>query len=357
MSDQQNTAVATVDVKSLSKPDISKALDFAKVIDPGNTGNLIQYGSSATQKIGSLADTMLTQIRNKDSGEVGEALSNLMSKVKDVDVSGFTKDHKGLFANLKAKVEHFMQKYQKLESQIDDIVRQLEKSKMTMITDINMLDQLYKQNLDYMHNLDLFIAGGQLRLEELKTKILPQYEAKTKETNAPEDAQALNDFNNFISQVEKKIYDLQLSRMISIQTAPQVKLIQNGDEILVNKIQSSITTTIPLWKSQIIIAISLFRQKKALGVEKAVTDATNDLMKRNSELLHQGTVEVAKENERGIVDIETLEKTNADLIATIEDCLTIQEEGKAKREAAQQTLTKLEGDLKAKLSQARGNAA
>lgn len=353
MSDQQNTAVATVDVKSLSKPDVSKALDFAKAIDPTNTGNLIQYGTSAQQKIGSLADTMLTSIRNKDSGEVGEALSNLMFKVKDVDVGGFTKDHKGLFANLKSKVEHFMSHYQKLESQIDDIVRQLEKSKMIMITDVNMLDQLYKQNLDYMHNLDLYIAGGQLRLEELKTKILPQYEAKAKETAAPEDAQALNDFNNFISQVEKKIYDLQLSRMISIQTAPQVKLIQNGDEILVNKIQSSIMTTIPLWKSQIVIAISIFRQKKALGVEKAVTDATNDLMKRNSELLHQGTVEVAKENERGIVDIETLQTTNDNLIATIQDCLDIQAEGKQKREAAQQTLTKLEGDLKAKLSQAR----
>jgi uncharacterized protein YaaN involved in tellurite resistance len=357
MSDQQNTAVATVDVKSLTKPEISKALEFAKVIDPSNTGNLLQYGTSATQKIGSLADTMLTQIRNKDSGEVGEALSNLMFKVKDVDVSGFTKDHKGLLTNLKNKVEHFMSKYQKLESQIDDIVRQLEKSKMQMITDVNMLDQLYKQNLDYMHNLDLFIAGGQMRLEELKTKILPQYEAKAKETNAPEDAQALNDFNNFINQVEKKIYDLQLSRMISIQTAPQVKLIQNGDQILVNKIQSSISTTIPLWKSQIVIAISIFRQKKAMGVEKAVTDATNDLMKRNAELLHQGTVEVAKENERGIVDIETLQATNENLIATIQDCLTIQEEGKQKRIAAQQTLTQLESDLKAKLSQARGTAA
>jgi uncharacterized protein YaaN involved in tellurite resistance len=352
MSDQ-NTALTAVDVKSLSKPDLSKALDFAKAIDPGNTGNLIQYGTGAQGKIATLADTMLSQIRTKDTGEVGESLTNLMFKVKDVDVSGFTKDHKGLFANIKNKVEHFMAKYEKLETQIDHIVDQLNKSKMQMITDINMLDQLYKQNSEYMHNLDLYIAGGQVRLDELKTKILPQMEEKAKTSGTPEDAQELSDFNNFIAQVEKKLYDLKLSRMISIQTAPQVKLIQGGDQVLVQKIQSSIMTTIPLWKNQIVIAISLFRQKKALGVEKAVTDATNDLLQKNSELLHQGTVEVAKENERGIVDIETLQKTNENLIATIEDCIQIQEEGKQKRAAAEQTLTQLESDLKAKLTQKR----
>jgi uncharacterized protein YaaN involved in tellurite resistance len=347
------TALATVDVKSLSKPDLAKAQEYAKAIDPGNNGSLTQFGVAAQSKIGGLADTMLTQIRTKDAGEVGEALSNLVFSIKGVDVNGFTKGHGGLLSNLKNKAEHFMAKYEKMETQIDKIVDQLEKAKRQMLTDINMMDQLYKQNDEYMHNLDLYIAAGQMRVEELKAKMLPDLEAKAKSSGDPKDAQNLSDFNQFLERVDKKLHDLKLSRMISIQTAPQVRLIQGNDNVLVEKIQSSIMTTIPLWKQQIAIAVALFHQKGATEVEKKITDETNELLTKNAELLHTGSVAVAKEAERGIVEIETLQKTNDELIATIEETLQIQKEGRDKRVAAAQTLKQLEADLGAKLSQPR----
>jgi uncharacterized protein YaaN involved in tellurite resistance len=344
----------TEDTATLSVPDLAKAKDFGRAIDPANSSSLIQFGVGAQSKISGFADTMLNQIRTRDSGEVGKALTDLVFKVKDVDVGGLTKGQKGLFAILANKFQRFIAKYEKLETQIDKIVDQLARSRMAMITDINMLDQLYKQNNDYLHNLDLHIAGGQLRYEELKTTLLSQLQAKAQSSRDPLDAQKLNDLNQFLNRVEKKLYDLKLSRMVSIQTAPQVRLIQNNDQALVEKIQSSILTTIPLWKNQIVIAISLFRQKQALGVQKAVTDATNDLLTRNSELLKQGSIEVAKETERGIVDVETLQQTNANLIATIEETLRIQEEGRLKRAEAEKSLLQLEADLKAKLTAVQG---
>ncbi len=347
-------SVLTVDTSAMSVQDLAKAKDFGKAIDPANSGSLIQFGVGAQSKISGFADTMLNQIRNKDSGEVGKALTDLVLKVKDVDVGGLTKDRRGFFAILANKFQRFIAKYEKLETQIDKIVDQLAKSRMMLLTDINMLDQLYKQNNDYLHNIDLHIAGGQLRYEELKNTFLPQLQAKAQASKDAIDAQRLNDLNQFLNRVEKKLYDLKLSRIISIQTAPQVRLIQNNDQALVEKIQSSILTTIPLWKNQIVIAISLFRQKKALGVQKAVTDATNDLLTRNSELLKQGSIDVARETERGIVDIETLQQTNANLIATIEETLRIQEEGKQKRADAEKSLVQLEADLKAKLTAVRG---
>jgi uncharacterized protein YaaN involved in tellurite resistance len=344
----------TVDTSKLSVQDLAKANDFSRAIDPANSGSLIQFGVSAQSKISGLADNMLNQIRTKDSGEVGKALTDLVVKVKDVDVGGLTKDRQGFFARLANKFRRFIAKYEKLEAQIDKIVDRLAKARMMMLTDLNLLDQLYKQNSDYLHNLDLYIAGGQLRYEKLKNTALPQLQAKAQASKDPIDAQNLNDLDQFLVRVEKKLYDLKLSRIISIQTAPQVRLIQNNDQALIEKIQSSILTTIPLWKSQIVIAISLFRQKQALGVQKAVTDATNDLLTRNSELLKQGSIDVARETERGIVDIETLQKTNANLIATIEETLRIQEEGKQKRADAEKSLIELEADLKAKLTAVRG---
>ncbi len=343
----------TVDMSKLSAPDLAKAKDLGRAIDPTQASALIQFGVGAQSKISGFADTLLGEIRNKDSGEVGKALTDLVLKVKDVDVGGLAKERKGLFANLANTFKRFIARYEKLETQIDKIVDQLARSRMTMITDINMLDQLYKQNDDYLHNLDLYIAGGQLRYEELKSTLLPQLQAKAQGSNDPRDAQKVNDLSQFLNRVEKKLHDLKLSRMISIQTAPQVRLIQGNDQALVEKIQSSLLTTIPLWKNQIVIAISLFRQKQALGVQKAVTDATNDLLTRNSELLKQGSIDVARETERGIVDIETLQQTNANLIATIEETLRIQSEGRQKRSEAEKTLVQLESDLKAKLTAIR----
>jgi uncharacterized protein YaaN involved in tellurite resistance len=225
---------------------------------------------------------------------------------------------------------------------------------MTLLRDITMLDQLYEKNLEYLKDLDLFIAAGIMKLEELRAARLPELEAAAKASNDPADAQKLNDFNQFLVRFEKKLHDLKLSRMIAIQTAPQVRLIQNNDQALVEKIQSSILTTIPLWKNQIVIAISLLRQRKALGVQKAVTDATNELLTKNSEMLKAGSVAVAAETERGIVEIETLKKVNDDLISTIEETIRIQEDGKAKRAQAETELRQLESDLKNKLAAIRG---
>ncbi len=355
MGDTAETkAVAVVDVTALVPADLAKAKEMAKGISVEDSQSIVQYGISAQSKISGFADTMLNQIRTKDAGEVGAALSDLVFKIKEVDVGGLASEHKGLFANLVNAAERFMARYSKLETQIDKIVDDLNDSKMTLLKDITMLDQLYQKNVDYLHELDLFLAAGQIKLDELRAGALPELQAKAKASGDPMDAQKLNDFGSFLTRLEKKLYDLKLSRMIAIQTAPQVRLIQNNDQTLVEKIQSSIMTTIPLWKSQIVIAISLFRQKKALGVQKAVTDATNDLLTRNSELLKTGSIEVAKESERGIVEIETLKKTNDDLISTLEETLRIQAEGREKRAQAEKDLAAIESDLKAKLTAARG---
>jgi uncharacterized protein YaaN involved in tellurite resistance len=346
--------VAVVDVSSLVPADLAKAKEIAKGISVEDSQSIVQYGVSAQAKISGFADTMLNQIRTKDAGEVGAALTSLVFKIKEVDVGSLASDHKGFFASLVNAAERFMARYTKLETQIDKIVNDLNDSKMTLLRDITMLDQLYQKNVEYLHELDLFLAAGQLKLDELRSAALSDIAAKAKASGDPMDAQKLSDFNAFLNRLEKKLYDLKLSRIIAIQTAPQVRLIQNNDQTLVEKIQSSIMTTIPLWKSQIVIAISLFRQKKALGVQKAVSDATNDLLAKNSELLKTGSIEVAKESERGIVEIETLKKTNDDLISTLEETLKIQAEGREKRAQAEKDLAQIESDLKAKLAAARG---
>ena len=221
--------------------------------------------------------------------------------------------------------------------------------------DITLLDGLYAKNLDYLRELSVYIAAGQMKLSELREKTLPELQAKAEASKDPMDAQRMQDFNQFLDRFDKKLYDLKLTRMVSIQTAPQVRLIQNSDQLLVEKIQSSILNTIPLWKNQIVIAISLFRQKKALDLQKEVTKTTNELLSKNSEMLKQGTVEVARESERGIVEIETLQKVNTDLISTIEETLRIQEEGRTKRQQAEGELARMEGELKARLTTIKGS--
>lgn len=338
----------------LANVDQDKAREIAKSIEVEDSQAIIQYGVGAQSKVSSFADTMLGQIRSHDTGYVGESLTDLMFKIKEVDVSALSADKRGWLANLVNSVQRFMARYQKLETQIEKIVAKLDESRMTLLRDITMLDQLYDKNLEYLKELDLFIAAGKIKLDELRAQRVPELEAKAKASGDPADAQKLNDFNQFLNRLEKKLHDLKLSRMIAIQTAPQVRLIQNNDQALVEKIQSSILTTIPLWKNQIVIAVSLLRQKKALTIQKAVTDATNDLLTQNSEMLKAGSIAVATESERGIVEMETLKKVNEDLIATIEETLRIQADGKAKRAVAETELRKIESDLKNKLLAARG---
>ncbi|HTX72847.1 MAG TPA: toxic anion resistance protein [Rectinemataceae bacterium] len=349
---------ATLDLKTLSPEDAARAAEIAKNISVEDSQAIIQFGVGAQSKISSFSDTMLEQIRSKDSGYVGDVLSGLVSKIREVNVGslgsggGFISGIP-LIGALVDSVKRFIARYEKLSVQIEKIVQELDTARMGLLRDITLLDTLYAKNLEYMKELDLFIAGGQMRLEELRRTTLPELEAKAKSSSDPMDSQRLSDFNQFLNRFEKKLYDLKLSRVVSIQTAPQVRLIQNNDQALVEKIQSSIMTTIPLWKSQIVIAISLFRQKKALEVQKDVTDTTNELLTKNAELLKDSSLGIAKESERGIVEIETLKKVNDDLISTIEDTLRIQAEGKAKRAQAETELQKIESELRARLAAAK----
>lgn len=331
---------------------IEEAKKIATSIDLRDSQAVVQYGIATQVKISDFSDSVLQEIRNKDSGHVGEALTDLMTRIREVDAGslGQQKSVLGrLFSNIKNQIARFMSRFEKLTGQIDQIVNKLETSRMSLIKDITMLDKLYEKNLEHLQELDLYIEAGKLKLEEVRTSMLPEFEKKAAETNDPLDAQRLQDLNNAINRFEKKLHDMQLTRMLAIQTGPQVRLIQQNNQSLVEKIQSSILTTIPLWKNQIVIAISLFRQKGALELQRQVSDMTNQMLNKNSEMLKQGSIEIAKESERGIVEIETLQKVNTDLISTIEETLKIQKEGREKRLSAEVELKRLEDDLKTRL--------
>jgi uncharacterized protein YaaN involved in tellurite resistance len=347
-------------MEALSPEKRQKAQEIARQIDLEDTSAVTQFGVGAQKKIANFADTVLSEIRAKDAGYVGETLTNLVVNIKDVGVDKLT--DKGfvngvpVLKRMVRAIRKLTARYNKISSQIEKITASLEEARMNLLKDITLLDNLYEKNEEYLEDLDLYIAAGQLKLEEGRSTVLPELQKMAQETGDPLDAQRLQDFNQFLNRFEKKLHDLKLSRMISIQTGPQVRLIQNNSQTLVEKIQSSILNTIPLWKNQIIIAISLFRQQKGLELQKEVTKTTNDLLKKNAEMLKSGSLETAKESERGIVEIETLRKVNADLISTIEETLRIQEEGRAKRQQAETELVKLEDELKTKLQDVRSGA-
>lgn len=333
-------------IQSLQEDQIQKAKEIAAQIKTEDSQAVVSFGIGAQKEISDFADNVLEQIRSKDAGFVGEILTNLVTNIKDLDVDGLNPVKKGWFGSIAASVKKFLVKYDKLDTQIEKIVNELDSARVNLLRDITLLDNMFSMNEQYLKNLDIFIAAGQIKLQEFKNDILPVAKLKAENSNDPMVVQGYNDLVQFVDRFEKKVHDLILSRMIAVQTAPQIRLIQSGDQTLVEKIQSSILNTIPLWKNQIVIAITIFRQKKALEAQKKVTDATNDLLRRNSEMLKQGTISVAKENERGIVDIETLKKTNADLISTIEEVIKIQAEGRTKRQTVEQELVKLESELK-----------
>ncbi len=344
--------------KGLSAPDRARAAEIAKSINVQDSQSVLAFGSNAQGKIASFADTILTQIRSKDAGHVGQVLSDLVVAVKGVNVDSLKSNDLAsripFIGALIDSFKKFLARYEKLSVQIEKILGELESARMTLLKDITLLDSLHQKNMEYLKDLDIYIAAGQIKLEELRSKVLPEAQAKAQASADPLEAQKLQDLIQFISRFEKKIHDLKLSRMVAIQTVPQIRLIQSNNQVLVEKIQSSIMNTIPLWKNQIVIAITIFRQKRALEVQRKVTDTTNDLLEKNSQMLKDSTVGVAKENERGIVDIETLKKVNADLISTIEDVLKIQEDGKRKRGEAELELARMEAELKARLQDVRG---
>ena len=308
----------------------------------------LSYGAAAQKDIADFSDSILASVRTKDSGQVGTLLGELVTKVK-----GFSPAEEKSFlsklpiiGSLKEKAGNFMEGYTKLSTQVDRIQSELEKSKMRMMKDVAMFDGLYEKNLSYFKSLQLYIQAGEEKLQEMKTVTLPKLRQQAAASNDPMAVQVVSDFENSVDCFEKKVHDLKISKTIAIQTAPQIRLIQNNDKVLVDRVQTAIYNTIPLWKNQMVIALGLQRQQQVLGMQRAVNDATNDLLRRNAELLKQNTIETAKENERSIVDIETVQKVNDDLITTIEETMRIQQEGRAKRQAAEQELVQIEERLK-----------
>ena len=319
--------------ESLSHEEQQKVTEIRNTIDITDSQAIIQYGVQAQSNISDFSDVVLNQIRSKDSGQVGEILTDLMVKVNELDIDSLG-ENEGLFSrmfgNVKSKAKKFVGQYEKLSVHIDRIINELEKARMQLLKDITLLDGLYDKNIEYMHELDVYILAGSLKLTEINEKIIPQLKEKAKNSDDPVDAQNVKDMLSLANRFEKKLYDLKLSRMIAIQTAPQIRLIQSNDQVLVEKIQSSILNTIPLWKNQIIITMTLFRQEKALKLQNEVNRTTNELLTKNSEMLKVNSIEVARESEKGIVEIETLKKVNNDLIETIEQTLNIQKEGRLK---------------------------
>ncbi|MDF2520238.1 MAG: tellurite resistance protein [Clostridia bacterium] len=342
-----------IDMNSLTEEQRQRVQEIIKDIDVTDSQFVLQYGMGAQNQIAGFADNVLNEVRAKDGGQVGEILTDLMIKVKEVDVDSVS--GKGLKAKIPfiggmmSSTKKFAARYQKLGTEIEKIVEELDKSRMSLLKDITLLDYMFDKNLEYLGSLNYYIIAGTLKLQELNEKVIPEMQQKVQSANDPIEAQKLNDMLQLANRFEKKIHDLKLSRMIALQTAPQIRLIQNNNQVLVEKIQSSILNTIPLWKNQIVIALSLYRQKKALEVQREVTETTNDLLRKNSEMLKESTIGIAKENERGIVDIETLKKVNGDLISTIEETLKIQQDGKEKRRQAEVELANIEKELKDKL--------
>jgi uncharacterized protein YaaN involved in tellurite resistance len=343
-----------LDLSKLPPEELARIETIKNQINLEDSQAIITYGVGAQREISTFADTILSEIRNKDSGYVGGIMTDLLTHIKKVDVNGL--EIKGGFlsripilSSFFNSVKKFVAGYEKLSVQIEKITDQLDNARMQLLRDITLLDNMFVKNQDYRKNLESYIAAGQLKINELQTTTLPALRTKADETKDSLDAQRYNDFSQTLNRFEKKVYDLNLSRVISIQTGPQIRLIQNGDQALVEKIQSSILNTIPLWKNQMVIAITLLRQRNSLALQQEVTKTTNELLTRNSQLLKEGTIEIAKESERGIVEIETLKKVNTDLISTIEETLKIQADGKAKRQQAEGELVRLENDLKDKL--------
>jgi uncharacterized protein YaaN involved in tellurite resistance len=349
MNDKDSEIVV---LSKLSKKEKDKVDKIANKIDITDSEAVIQYGVNVQSEISEFSDEVLDKVKSNESGYVGEVLSDLMVNVKEIDVddiAGKQGFFSKIFGNMKNKYNRFMARYQKLGAQIDVIVDKLDDAKTGLLADINLLDNLHEKNLSFMKNLEYYVLAGELKLDEIKDKVLPELKAKAKASDDQADAQRFNDMKQLAERFEKKIHDLRLSRMITVQTSPQLRLIQNNDQVLVEKIQSSILNTIPLWKNQIVIAISLYRQQTALDLQKQVSDTTNDLLKRNSELLKENSIETAKESERGIVDLETLQMVNNNLIETIDEVIRIQKEGKVQRALAEKELISMEKALKQKI--------
>ena len=341
--------------KSLNYDELSeaekKAVDeFNSKIDVYDSTQILQYGAAAQNKISSFSDSILEDVKTKGAGDTGELLAELVGQIKSFDSSiGEKKGLAKLFYNVKREFNTIVAKYNKIEKNVDTIEKGLDKSKIQLLKDISIFDEMYKKNLEFFKEISLYIIAGERKIEELKNVVLPELKKKAEETKEQIDVQKVQDMEAQINRFEKKIYDLKTTRIISIQMAPQIRMLQNNDAELVEKIQSSITNTIPLWKNQMVLALGITNAKRTLEQQKAVSNLTNEMLVKNSETLKQGSIEIAKESERAIVDVETLKKTNKDLIETLDTVLKIHEDGRVKRAQAEEELQNIEKELKEKI--------
>lgn len=341
-----------IDESMLTEQEKKAVDDFAKKIDITDTNLVLNYGVAAQKSVATFSENALSSVRNKDLGEVGETLSNLV-----VEVKGFGQEEKkgfaGLFHKQKDKLELMRAQYGKAETSVNRIVSELEKHQVTLMKDIAMLDQMYELNLKYYKELTMYIIAGKKRLAEVRSGELEELRKKAEASGLAEDAQAYNDYAQKCERFEKKLHDLELTRMVSLQMGPQTRLLQNNDTLMVEKIQSSLVNTIPLWKSQMVLALGMEHSRQATAAQSAVTETTNELLKKNADMLKMGTIATAKEAERSIVDIETLQHTNEQLVSTLDEVVNIQREGAQKRKEAEVELGRIEGELKQKLMELR----
>ncbi len=344
-----------LEFERLSAGEQAAVREFAGQIDVTNSEQILNYGSAAQKNIADFSGAALGKVRTKDMGEIGQELSDLVVELQGLDFDeGEKKGFLGFFKKQRQSIAALKAQYDKAEDNVDKITAELEKHEVTLMKDIAMMDKMYEKNQQYYKELTMYILAGKLKCKELREKELPELQEKARQSGKAEDAQAANDFANMIGRFEKKLYDLELTRTISIQMAPQIRMIQSNDSVMAEKIRSSIVNTIPLWKSQMVMALTLHHSQQAMEAQRNVNEVTNRLLQQNAEKLHQGSVEIARESERGIVDIETLQKTNQELISTLEEVRQIQADGAAKRAEAEVELGRIEGELKQKLLELRG---
>ena len=350
---QREANAVKVDESMLTEAERKMVDDFAQKIDVTDSNLVLQYGAAAQKNIASFSESALSNVRTKDLGQVGDALSQLVGELKTFGQPE-KKGLAGLFQKKRNELEVMKASYAKAESNVDRIVKVLENHQVTLMKDIAMFDQMYELNTKYYKELTMYIIAGKKRLEYLRANDLVQLREKAAQSGAQEDAQACNDFANLLDRFEKKLHDLELTRMISVQMGPQTRLLQNNDTQMLEKIQSSLVNTIPLWKSQMVLALGLEHSRQATAAQTAVTNMTNDLLRQNADMLKMGTIETAKEAERSVVDIQTLQHTNEQLISTLDEVMKIQTEGAQKRREAEAELGRIEGELKQKLLEIRG---
>lgn len=339
----------SVDYKQFNEAEIKQIHDFSQRIDITDNTMIMQYGINAQKKLADFSDSTLEKVKTKDLGEVGDMLSQVVGELREFDGNGEKKGLFGLFNKGKNKVEGMISKYEQTETNVNKIAGMLQDHQIRLLKDTSMLDQLFDLNNTYYKELSMYIAAGKEKLHHVKNEEIPALEQKALHSNLPEDAQALKDMTMYYDRFDKKLHDLELSRMIAIQTAPQIRLLQNSNNLMIEKIQSTLVNTIPLWKNQMVITLGLHHATESAKTQQAVSDMTNELLKKNADALHSATVETAKESNRSIVDIETLKHTNEQLIQTFDDVLQIQEQGRIKRQEAEQELRQIENELKQKI--------